>query len=109
MGTKTLLNDTPTNLLKKYREVIVKAGIPVEQMILFGSHAEGNATAWSDVDVCVVSPLFGKKPFMEMLRLAKLARTVDTMIEPHPYNSKDLADKYDPLAHEIRTHGVPLT
>lgn len=29
--------------------------------------------------------------------------TID--IEPHPYHPKDLLEKYDSLAHEIRTYG----
>lgn len=108
MAKKTILNDTPNRLIKKYRKVLIKAGIPVKQMILFGSYAKGVAKPWSDVDVCVVSPMFGKNYFEEMVKLAKLTDTIDTMIEPHPYNSKDLADKWDPLAHEIRTTGIAI-
>ena len=90
MDTKTLLNDTPVRLIQKYKHVLDEAGIPVQQMILFGSYAKKTARPWSDVDVCVVSPIFGKKPFAEMVRLAKLTIDVDTMIEPHPYNATPL-------------------
>lgn len=105
MDTKTILSDTPQHLLQKYRLILIKKGIPVEQMILFGSYAKGTAKPWSDVDVCVVSPTFGKNSYDERVRLAKLTLSVDTMIEPHPYHPNDLNDPYDPLAAEIRTWG----
>ena len=94
MAQKSILADTPENLIKKYRLVLAEAGIPVDKIILFGSYAKGTSKSWSDVDVCVVSPLFGKNGYDERVRL-----------EPHPYNAKDLADPWDPLAYEIRTNG----
>ena len=108
MAAKTVLNDTPRRLLKKYRQALIKAGIPVKQMILFGSHAKGTAKPWSDVDVCIVSSLFGKNAFKEMVRLSKLTASVDTMIEPHPFSPGDLNDPYDSLAQEIRRYGKTI-
>lgn len=108
MVAKTVLSDTPRNLIKKYRRVLIKAGIPVTQMIMFGSYAKGTAKPWSDVDVCIVSSSFGKNAFKEMVWLSKLTATVDTMIEPHPFNLGDLNDPYDSLAQEIRRHGKTI-
>jgi predicted nucleotidyltransferase len=105
MDQKSILTDTPTNLIRKYRQVLMANGIPIEKIILFGSYAKGTAKPWSDLDVCVVSPIFGKDGHDEMVRLMKLTSSVDDMIEPHPYNPKDLADPWDPLAHEIMMHG----
>lgn len=105
MDTKTLLSDTPQHLLEKYRAVLVHEGIPVKQMILFGSYAKGTAKPWSDLDICVVSTVFGKNLYDERVKLAKLTLGVDTMIEPHPYHPKDLANPYDPLATEILREG----
>lgn len=105
MAQATILNDTPENLIKKYKSALTKAGIPVTKLILFGSYAKGYARPWSDIDVCVVSPIFGKNGYDEMVRLKFLTSGIDEMIEPHPYSPKDLANPYDPLAHEIRTHG----
>lgn len=105
MDQKTILADTPVNLIKKYRLVLQAHGIPIEKMILFGSHAKGTAKPWSDVDVCVVSPVFGKNGYDEMVRLMNLTSSVEDMIEPHPYNAQNLEDPWDPLAYEIRTYG----
>lgn len=109
MDTKTILSDTPANLLQKYRAVLLREGIPVKQMILFGSYAKGTAKPWSDLDICVVSPAFGKNSYDERVKLAKLTLGVDTMIEPHPYHPRDLANPYDPLAAEIRRNGKQIT
>ncbi len=105
MVQKTLLTDTPENLIKKYADVLRVFGYSVDRMILFGSYASGKNKPWSDVDVCVVSRQFGKRGFQEGMDLAALATRVDSMIQPHPYHPDDLNDPYDPLAKEIRTHG----
>lgn len=109
MVRKSLLNDTPKNLIRKYREVLKREGIPVEKIILFGSYAKKKAKPWSDVDLCVVSKLFGKDSYDEMVRLKKLTSEIDPMIEPHPYHPNDLADPYDPLAYEILHTGVAVS
>ena len=105
MDQRTILADTPENLIKKYHAILKEAGIPVQKMILFGSYAKGIAKPWSDVDVCVVSSVFGKNLYDEMVQLKHLTGSVEDMIEPHPYNEKDLADPWDPLAAEIRKYG----
>lgn len=105
MALQTILNDTPEHLIQQYRQVLIRAGIPVEKIILFGSYAKGNPKPWSDIDVCIVSPMFGKDNYDETVRLMKLTSGVENMIEPHPYSPKDLDDPWDPLAYEIRTHG----
>lgn len=109
MAQRSILADQPVALLKQYRHTLVAHGIPVEDVILFGSYATGRAKPWSDVDVCIVSPMFGKNRYDEMVRLKKLAVAIEPMIEPHPYHPRELNNPYDPLAFEIRTHGQPIT
>ncbi len=109
MATKSILNDTPINLIRKYKDVLRDAGIPVSKIILFGSYAKGKAKPWSDVDICVVSKVFGKDRFNEMVHLMRLTSKVDDMIEPHPYHPKDLEDPFDPLAYEIKRTGKIIT
>ncbi len=106
MDQQTLLSDTPKNLIKKYRKILKNNNIPVEKLILFGSFAKNTQYKGSDLDLCVVSHRFGKQPFAEMVMLAKFAAQVDSLIEAHPYSPKDLDDKWDPLANEIRKYGV---
>lgn len=105
MLQKTLLKDNPEEIVDRYGQALKKAGIPVEQIILFGSYAKGNPRPWSDLDLCVVSKNFGCDSFLEMVKLSKIAHKVEPLIEPHPYHPNDLADPWDPLAAEIRAFG----
>lgn len=105
MDKKSILNDTPVNLIKKYQKLLRKRGVSVEKIILFGSYAKGTAKPWSDLDLCVVSKQFGKNGYDEMVFLNSLATDIESMIEPHPFHPKDLEDPYDPLAYEIRQTG----
>ena len=105
MAEKSILKNKPQALIKRFKEDLIKKGIPVDQMILFGSYAKGQPKPWSDLDVCVVSKSFGKDSYDEMVRLMIIASDIEPRLEPHPYHPNDLKDKYDPLAHEIRTHG----
>ncbi len=108
MAQKTLLSDTPENLIHKYYQVLRNNNVSVEQIILFGSHAKKEFSNSSDVDICVVSKSFGDDSFSEMIDLSKLAVDVDPLIEPHPYNPKDLQNKWDSLAQEITKHGIRI-
>lgn len=108
MVQKTLLNDTPENLIHQYSLVLQQAGINVEKIILFGSYATGQNKPWSDLDLCIISKQFGKHPLQESMELAALAVQVDSMIEPHPMTLENLNDKYDPLANEIKKYGIEV-
>lgn len=105
MVRKSYLSDRPENLIRKFNQALTKQGYPVEKIILFGSYAKGTEKPWSDVDICVVSNKFGKKPHDEMIELMHVASGIEPLIEPHPYNPKDLNDPWDPLAVEIKRYG----
>lgn len=95
-------------IAKNYISHVKKSGIPVTAAYLFGSFAKNTARKWSDIDICVISPVFGKDYFDEAVKLSYLAHKVDDRIEPIPYRPEDLEDRYSTLAHEIKTNGVPL-
>lgn len=95
--------------IKDYRKVLEKNKIKVEKLILFGSYTKGTPKEWSDIDLCVVSPQFGKNRFEERVRLMKLSLGGGENIEPHPYNPKDLENKWDSLASEINKYGIEIS
>lgn len=109
MVQKTLLNDTPENLITRYGAVLKRSGIAAEKLILFGSYAKGKSRPDSDLDVCVVSKGFGKNRLQESMDLAALAVQVDSMIEPYPCHPDDFSNKYDPLIQEILACGIPFS
>lgn len=86
----------------------VKKKLPIEQIILFGSQAKGNTHEWSDIDICLVSKSFGQDFFDEKVMLDRIADPISTKIEPTPLHPSMLLNKFDTLAHEIRTHGIVI-
>lgn len=87
---------------------VKKAGIPIKGVYLFGSAAKGKMHKGSDIDICVVSSKFGKKPHDERLFLMRLQKGVSDRIEPHPYSPKDFSNKFDPLIQEIKRNGIQI-
>ncbi len=96
------------DIIRKYVNRLESEGVDVVEAILFGSHAHGEPKPWSDIDLCVVSPQFGKDGFDESLRLSKMKYDIDWRIETHPYSPEGLEEKYDPLADQIRKHGIKV-
>lgn len=95
-------------IVQQYKSVLQNSGIKLRQLILFGSQTNGRAHQWSDIDVCVVSPQFGRDWMKEETKLKDLAMDVDIRIEPHPYSVKDFQVEEDPFAFEIKKTGVVI-
>ena len=45
-----------TENLRRFIELLQRRLPQIEAVYLYGSHTQGRATAWSDIDVAVVSP-----------------------------------------------------
>lgn len=84
------------------------AAVPVRQLLVFGSTAKGTRRRTSDIDLAVISPAFGRNYHRELMKLLKLRAGVSYDIEPHPFHPRDLKDRWDPLASEVRKHGIPV-
>ena len=95
----------PMTIGKKFVNELAAAGIPVSKAYLYGSYVKGKAKSYSDIDICVVSPNFGKDLVDEMVKLRQISRRVDDRIEALPFGMNDIDDPYDPLAAEIRRFG----
>lgn len=96
--------------IRSFVRLVEMNGIPVSDVRVFGSRARGSATRHSDIDVCIISPLFGKNRLEEtgqLLRIAsRLPRTLP--LEPVALSTEDLKDPWSSLAEEIRRDGIPL-
>jgi predicted nucleotidyltransferase len=96
--------------IKKYRAVLIRRGIRVKKMILYGSFAKGSAHAASDIDIAVVSPDFGNDRFEEGGMLFELAQEIDARIEPVPISLNAFKnDTWIPLIYEIKSTGIDLS
>jgi predicted nucleotidyltransferase len=54
-----------TTRIRRYIAALEARGIPVERVILFGSHASGHPDEWSDIDLAVISPKFDTLSLLE--------------------------------------------
>ena len=96
------------NKVKDFCLLLKRKGIPVEKVLLFGSHAKGTQQPWSDIDFCVISPQFGKNPSGEFRKLMRWAASVDSDLSPIPFHPSDLEDKYSTLVWEIKKTGQEI-
>jgi len=99
-----------TKAIKDYIDVI-RQDMPVEKVIIYGSHARGAAKFDSDIDIAVISNRFGKNPQKEGQYLfRKLWEVEHSNIEPIGYSPEDF-DTPDPspLLYEIRKHGQEIS
>jgi len=94
------------DIAKQYKQALIELGLPVSEVYAFGSRISGHANKWSDLDICVVSPLFSFDRQANRSLLLNVSRKVSDDIEPHPMTFEDLYDKFNPLANEIRKNGV---
>ncbi len=101
---KVILKDVRSTALK-FAEILEGQGITVEKMIVFGSHVKNKASEESDIDLCIVSPEFGKDPVEELQFLFKQTRKVDTRIEPIPVSPQEYRESLSPLIFEIKKFG----
>ena len=97
------------NKLKRFKALLEKEGIPVEKMFLYGSYARGTAHKDSDIDVCVVSKIFGKDRMEERFLLSHKAPQIDVRIEAVPFSLKDYQkNRVSPLLHQIRKESIEV-
>ncbi len=71
----------------------LRQNVRIDLAVLFGSHARGEADAWSDVDLAVASPDFARMSHHKVMDLlVEVALTVDPSVEVRPYTPRDLRE-----------------
>lgn len=64
--------------------------IPVEEVILFGSYAHGNAKEHSDIDLAIISEWFRDKTRIQNMQyLSRIAARYNTLIEAIPFTTDE--------------------
>jgi predicted nucleotidyltransferase len=64
--------------------------IDVEEVILFGSYADGNAKEYSDIDLAIISDWFREKPHIESMQyLSRLAANYNSLVEALPFTVEE--------------------
>jgi uncharacterized protein len=96
-------------VIRRFTEAIIKKGITIDKVVLYGSYAKGRERPDSDIDVAIVSKDFGKDRTEEGMMLFRIAGSVDTRLEPVPISLESYEkDTWVPLIYEIRVNGIEL-
>lgn len=94
------------NIILNYIKALQKDGrFNIKETILFGSYAKGRAKIDSDIDLCVISPDFGKDDIEEGQYLFKKTIGIDSRIEPVGYSPAAYQREESPLIYEIKRYG----
>lgn len=72
------------NAVKRLKEVT-----PIDCVYLYGSYAWGRPKPYSDVDVIVVSPAFGRNIVAETVMLMEVFEDQDLIVEPRAYSREE--------------------
>lgn len=81
----------PKSVAEKYIIELRKVGIKPEEVLVYGSYANGKADEWSDIDLVVISSDFENIPPIERLEMLSLATwRVDAPIEALGYTPREI-------------------
>ncbi len=95
--------------IKIFVKEVRRNNINVKKVILYGSRVSGKTREYSDIDVAIISPDFGKDSYKEGARLFEIASIIDPRIEPVAISLKSYEnDTWIPLIYEIRENGIQL-
>jgi predicted nucleotidyltransferase len=78
----------------------------VKKAYLFGSHARGNSTEYSDIDLAIVIGS-NHNIFDIQMQMLRVRRKIDLRIEPHPIKESDFSTM-NPFVDEIIRSGIKL-
>src|SRR3989337_4062625 len=95
--------------INKFIKELKRQKIRVVKVILYGSRVSGKVREYSDIDIAIVSPDFGKDRYREGAKLFEIASEIDTRIRPVPVSIDAYEnDTWVPLIYEIRENGLEL-
>lgn len=67
-------------IVQSFKQALKNRGINAERIILFGSHAKGIATQYSDIDLIIISSDFALLDFEQ--RCSILGKAIAEIMEP---------------------------
>lgn len=82
-----------TKIIQQFKQALESMNIKIDQILLFGSHAQANATKYSDIDLIVISKDFSDMDFMQRCEiLGRAIAEVMEPIEPLAYTPEEFRD-----------------
>jgi predicted nucleotidyltransferase len=100
--------ETVSAAARKYADDVRRV-MPVDRVLLYGSYAKGNATKYSDVDICFFLNSFGGKRRVDIITelLGLTDKYTDVFIEPIAFPVSELKND-NPFVKEILRTGKEL-
>ncbi len=95
------------NTIDSYLRALSHNGIPIKEAVLFGSYARGNYQEWSDIDIALVSDIFGGDRIDDKDKIRKITLSISSEIEVIPFSPDDF-NMQNPFVKEILTTGIRL-
>ena len=103
--------DESLRIVRRYLERLREERLPVQGLVLYGSHARGNPGPDSDIDILVLLDNDVTVVEIDQLwtRLEHLALGVDMRIETWPVTLQRFEnDEVSPLLIAVRREGIPV-
>ena len=94
-------------VIKRFKKALDEAGFPKTKLYLFGSYARGDARPDSDIDICLVSPVFKTKKGKYEKEATVIAYHIDPRIQvlvTDPYKFRK--DPLSPLYSRVRKEAI---
>ncbi len=96
-------------LIRRLLGRLLKEGIPVERVFLYGSYARGEENDESDIDVMLVSEIFDKNEDQLVGKTWRISQSIDNRIEPYTVGRKKfLTDQWSPLLQIVKKEGLEI-
>ncbi|MCR4437337.1 MAG: nucleotidyltransferase domain-containing protein [Eubacteriales bacterium] len=99
-------------IIGKLKEAVtsLEKDIKIDKVYLFGSYANGSPKYYSDVDVAVISPDFGKNYISETVFLMEAFHGTGLMIEPHVFSREEYLEAKEGtfLYDEVMQKGITI-
>jgi predicted nucleotidyltransferase len=103
-----MAEESVLEVIRQYSRRLQDAGICVDRIVVYGSHAKGKPHEWSDIDVVVVAPEFDKPHDMTLIeKLWFAAEATDVRIEPVACGVEEWkTDNGRPILEIARSEGI---
>lgn len=105
-----MVDETVRIAIQRYLEAVRARGINAQRAILFGSHARGEASEWSDIDLVVIAPELDDLADHRLVSvLWELRAFTDSPIEPVPCGEREWeSDGGRPILEIARREGIAI-
>lgn len=95
-------------MAKQLKAHLLKKGLPVRRVMLFGSVARGDANTTSDIDIAVITDAFRSSRMREEGEILLASKDIDLRIETVSLHADDMQRPFCALAREIESTGIEV-